>query len=83
MTDIDPLWLRSFVAVAESGAITRAAERVHRTQSAVSTHLQQLEASVGVRLGRGACLVLQGRIARCGNWRWRRWPAPAASTSCG
>lgn len=50
MTDIDPLWLRSFVAVAESGAITRAAERVHRTQSAVSTHLQQLEASVGVRL---------------------------------
>jgi DNA-binding transcriptional LysR family regulator len=49
-TDIDPLWLRSFVAVAQTGAITRAAERVHRTQSAVSTHLQQLEASVGARL---------------------------------
>ncbi len=50
MTDIDPLWLRSFVAVAQSGSVTRAAERVHRTQSAVSTHLQQLEASVGARL---------------------------------
>lgn len=49
-TDFDPLWLRSFVAVAQTGSVTRAAERVHRTQSAVSTHLQQLEACVGVRL---------------------------------
>jgi DNA-binding transcriptional LysR family regulator len=50
MNDLDPLWLRSFVAVAEAGSVTHAARQVHRTQSAVSTHLQQLEASLGVRL---------------------------------
>jgi DNA-binding transcriptional LysR family regulator len=50
MNDLDPLWLRSFVAIAQAGSVTRAAQQVHRTQSAVSTHLQQLEASLGVRL---------------------------------
>lgn len=50
MTDIDPLWLRSFVAIAQLGSVTRAAQQVHRTQSAVSTHLQQLEGAVGARL---------------------------------
>ena len=50
MTDLDPAWLRSFVAIADAGSVTRAAQQVHRTQSAVSTHLQQLEASVSARL---------------------------------
>jgi DNA-binding transcriptional LysR family regulator len=50
MNDLDPLWLRSFIAIAQAGSVTRAAQQVHRTQSAVSTHLQQLEASVGARL---------------------------------
>ena len=50
MTDLDPAWLRSFVAIAQAGSVTRAAQQVHRTQSAVSTHLQQLEAAVGARL---------------------------------
>lgn len=50
MTDLDPSWLRSFVAIAQAGSVTRAAQQVHRTQSAVSTHLQQLEAAVGARL---------------------------------
>lgn len=50
MNDLDPSWLRSFAAIAQTGSVTRAAERVHRTQSAVSTQLQQLEATVGVRL---------------------------------
>jgi DNA-binding transcriptional LysR family regulator len=50
MNDLDPSWLRSFVAIAQAGSVTRAAQQVHRTQSAVSTHLQQLEASVGVQL---------------------------------
>src|SRR6186713_618879 len=50
MNDLDPLWLRSFIAIAQAGSVTRAAGRVNRTQSAVSTHLQQLEASVGARL---------------------------------
>ena len=51
MTDLDPLWLRSFVAIAGCASITRAAQQVHRTQSAVSTHLLQPEAGLGVRLG--------------------------------
>jgi DNA-binding transcriptional LysR family regulator len=50
MTDLDPLWLRSFVAIAEAGSVTRAAQRVNRTQSAVSTHLQQLEGTLGTQL---------------------------------
>ena len=50
MSDLDPSWLRSFVAIAQAGSVTRAAQQVHRTQSAVSTHLQQLEATVGVQL---------------------------------
>lgn len=50
MTDLDPAWLRCFAAIADTGSMTRAAERIHRTQSAVSTQLQQLEAALGVRL---------------------------------
>ena len=50
MNDLDPLWLRSFVAIADFGTVTAAARQVFRTQSAVSTHLQQLEASLGVPL---------------------------------
>src|SRR5258706_11374877 len=50
MTDLDPAWLRSFVAIARSGSVTRAAWQVHRTQSAVSTQLRLLESTVGVKL---------------------------------
>lgn len=50
MKDLDPAWLRSFVAIARAGSVTRAAQQVHRTQSAVSTQLQQLEAALGARL---------------------------------
>src|SRR5262247_3486583 len=50
MGDLDPAWLRSFAAIAQAGSVTRAAQQVHRTQSAVSTHLQQLEAALGARL---------------------------------
>jgi DNA-binding transcriptional LysR family regulator len=50
MNQIDPVWLRSFVAIAESGALARAAERVHRTPSALSVQLRQLEATVSARL---------------------------------
>ena len=50
MTDLDPAWLRSYAAIARTGSVTRAAQQVHRTQSAVSTHLQHLEAAVGTQL---------------------------------
>lgn len=42
--------LQIFRAVAEAGSITRAAERLHRVPSNVTTRLQQLEDSLGTRL---------------------------------
>jgi DNA-binding transcriptional LysR family regulator len=42
--------LRAFVAVAEAGTFTAAAERVHVTQSAISMQIRQLEEEAGVQL---------------------------------
>ncbi|CAG9178211.1 LysR substrate-binding domain-containing protein [Cupriavidus respiraculi] len=42
--------LEIFRAVVEEGGITRAAERLHRVQSNVTTRIRQLEASLGVEL---------------------------------
>src|ERR1041384_2585706 len=42
--------LRAFVAVAEAGTFTAAAERVHVTQSAISMQIRQLEEETGVQL---------------------------------
>lgn len=53
---LDPDLLRAFVLIAEQGSFTRAAERVGRTQSAVSMQIQRLEALLGRKLlqrGRG------------------------------
>ena len=47
---LDPDLLRAFVFIAEDGSFTRAAQRVGRTQSAVSMQVQRLEAVVGERL---------------------------------
>jgi DNA-binding transcriptional LysR family regulator len=50
MPNLDVDLLRAFVAVAELGSFTRAAVRLHRTQSAVSMQIQRLEMRVGARL---------------------------------
>ena len=51
---LDPVLLQSFVAVAESGSFTRAAQRVHLTQSTVSQQVRRLEDQLGcVLLDRG------------------------------
>ena len=47
---LDPVLLRSFIAVADAGSFTRAAEQLHLTQSAVSAHLRRLEGDIGHRL---------------------------------
>ena len=47
---IDPALLRAFAYIAEEGSFTRAAERVGRTQSAVSMQVQRLEALLGHQL---------------------------------
>lgn len=50
-------WLETFIAIVETGSLTKAAERIARSQSAVSLQLHQLEDTVGARLfgrrGRG------------------------------
>ena len=47
---MDLVALRIFKAVAEAGGITRAAARLHRVQSNVTTRVQQLEESLGTTL---------------------------------
>ena len=53
--DLDQL--RTFLAIAETGSFTRAADGVHKTQSAVSMQMRRLEERVGrpifARDGRG------------------------------
>lgn len=60
--DID--LLRSFAAAAETGALSRAADRVGRSQAALSMQMKRLEDLVGqpllTRTGRGVLLTVQG-----------------------
>jgi len=58
---LDPDLLRAFAYIAEEGSFTRAAERVGRTQSAVSMQMQRLEAALGQRVllrGKGGAVSL-------------------------
>jgi DNA-binding transcriptional LysR family regulator len=57
LLDIDQL--RTFVAIADAGSFTRAADIVHKTQSAVSMQMKRLEE----RLGR-PIFVRDGRMSR-------------------
>ena len=65
---MDLTLLRSFLSVAETGAITEAAERIGITQPALSRRLQQLEEHLGVELlvrGRkGVVLTEIGRLVQ-------------------
>jgi DNA-binding transcriptional LysR family regulator len=62
--NLDLIAVRSFVTVAESGGVTRAAQQLHLTQSAVSMQLKRLEEFLGQplldRSGRGVALTTQG-----------------------
>jgi DNA-binding transcriptional LysR family regulator len=62
--NLDLTALRSFVTVADAGGVTRAAQHLHLTQSAVSMQLKRLEESLGQplldRSGRGVTLTAQG-----------------------
>ncbi|MFP7673656.1 LysR family transcriptional regulator [Marivita sp. S0852] len=64
MRNLDITTLRSFIAVADSGGITRAASFLNLTQSAVSMQIKRLEDSLGVALldrhGRGVALTSTG-----------------------
>jgi DNA-binding transcriptional LysR family regulator len=60
--DLDQI--RTFVAIAESGSFTRAADAVHKTQSAVSMQMRRLEERIGkpifARDGRASKLTEDG-----------------------
>jgi DNA-binding transcriptional LysR family regulator len=64
MNDLDPNLLRTFLAFAESGSLSRAAEIVGRSASAVTAQMQRLELDVGEPLlaesGRGRVLTPTG-----------------------
>ncbi len=47
---LDPLLLRSFVAIIDTGSFTRAGERVHLTQSTISQQIRRLEQQLGCPL---------------------------------
>lgn len=47
---MDPRMLAAFIAVAEEGGFTRAAERLHLVQSSVSASVKALENSTGLQL---------------------------------
>ena len=82
--NLDIATLRSFVTVAELGGVTRAAERLNLTQSAVSMQLKRLETALDRQLveraGRGVCLTREGeqllgygrRILTLNDEAWQR-----------
>ncbi len=64
MRNLDTTTLRSFLAVAEQGGVTRAASTLNLTQSAVSMQLKRLEEMLGIalldRTGRRVALTAPG-----------------------
>lgn len=50
MSDADPAALRALLAVAQAGNVSRAAQRLHRSQPAVSLQLKALAEQTGVTL---------------------------------
>jgi DNA-binding transcriptional LysR family regulator len=65
--DLDPVHLRSFLAIVRYGGYHRAAEALHLTQPAVSRHMRQLDGQLGqplfARRGRGVELTPFGERA--------------------
>jgi DNA-binding transcriptional LysR family regulator len=66
--NLDLELVRTFLAVIEQGGFTRAAGRLHKTQSTISLHIRRLEEIVGRplfdRQGRGVALTEQGEVLR-------------------
>lgn len=66
LATLEPELLRSFLAIAETGSFTAAAQRVNRTQSAISMQIKRLEELVGralfARERRGVGLTRDGEL---------------------
>ena len=80
LLDMDQL--RTFIAIADAGTFTRAAEVVHKTQSAVSMQVKKLEETVGRTLfereGRASRLTEEGE--RLLDYCRRSWLGSPART---
>jgi LysR family transcriptional regulator, transcriptional activator of nhaA len=67
MSQLNYRHLRYFWAIAHEGSLTKASERLHLSQSALSVQLAKLESQLGHalfdRVGRGLVLTEAGRIA--------------------
>ena len=67
--DIDPRKLLYFATVIETGSLTSAAKRLNISQPALSTSMERLEASVGMRLferhAHGVATTKQGDVLYC------------------
>lgn len=65
MYSLDPDFLRTFLAITETGSFGAAGEKVNKTQSTVSAQMKRLEEIVGVALfekeGRRNVLTAEGR----------------------
>src|ERR1700737_614408 len=65
---MDLAQLEVFLAVAQEGRFSRAAEKLHRTQSAISQTIRKLEGDIGEplldRSSRGGLLTDAGRVLR-------------------
>lgn len=65
MQTLDPDFLRSFIAIAETGSFARAGEAVNKTQSTVSSQIKRLEEILDARLfareGRRNVLTPKGK----------------------
>ena len=87
--NLDIAAMRSFLAVAEMGGVTRAATQLNLTQSAVSLQIKRLEELFGQplfeRTGRGVTLTAQGeqlvgyarRLLAANDETWSRMTEPA------
>lgn len=87
--NLDIAALRSFVTVADAGGVTRAAQRLHLTQSAVSMQIKRLEQTLDEQLlereGRGVALTRAGeellsdarKLVTLNDELWERMTAPS------
>lgn len=89
--NLDVASIRSFLTVAEMGAVTRAATQLNLTQSAVSLQIKRLEEALGQplfdRVGRGVTLTAAGeqlvgysrRLLAANDETWERMKAGPAT----
>ncbi len=73
LSNVNMKLLQTFLAVAERGSFRLAADTIHRSHSAVSAQILQLEGQLGVRLfertTRSVALTDEGKLLRDSAWR--------------